>query len=200
MDHHCPWVNNCVGFRNYKYFYLLLVYGSITEILCISLVLASLLNRSYDGFKAWDYIGMVCIGFVGIVTFGTIGLLVYHTSMLVVNQTTIEHLKALPTSTYSVGCFGNVQQVLGKSAWMWPFPCIYGVSEEDWDGIHWDHPDSRPKPEGHELQEVQIQMHSSPNPNNGQSHSTPEPLGFSGIQGSNGSSHEVNGSGLKTMV
>ncbi|KAK6620157.1 hypothetical protein RUM43_011769 [Polyplax serrata] len=45
MDHHCPWINNCVGQRNQKYFIQFLIYVGALSLYAVILVLISWLKE-----------------------------------------------------------------------------------------------------------------------------------------------------------
>ncbi|XP_010565233.1 PREDICTED: probable palmitoyltransferase ZDHHC21 [Haliaeetus leucocephalus] len=55
MDHHCPWINNCVGELNQKYFIQFLFYAGLASLYAAGLVLAAWLGpvgRSPAGMAA----------------------------------------------------------------------------------------------------------------------------------------------------
>ncbi|KAL0452138.1 UNVERIFIED_CONTAM: putative pentatricopeptide repeat-containing protein [Sesamum latifolium] len=94
MDHHCSWINNCVGQKNYKPFLLLLFYATVASTYSAIVITCSSLQKDWDStgrhrlktFHVCCVIGSVCLS----LTLGA--LFAWHVYLTSRNLTTIEVL------------------------------------------------------------------------------------------------------------
>lgn len=91
FDHHCPWISNCVGERNYRYFCLFVFLAATLDVfmfICLSIQVFS----SDD----WAKEGAVALGllvFFFIFAWCLIGLSGYHCYLISNDMTTNEDIK-----------------------------------------------------------------------------------------------------------
>ncbi|KAL8051725.1 hypothetical protein ABFS82_06G165000 [Erythranthe guttata] len=136
MDHHCSWINNCVGHRNYKSYLLLIFYAFIASTYSAIIIIGSALNKDWEStinrnLKAF-HIGCGVLSVSLSAMLGT--LLAWHVYLTSHNMTTIEHHEVKRAAwlarksglvyhhPYDVGFYKNISLVLGPDMlkWLWP--------------------------------------------------------------------------------
>lgn len=129
FDHHCPWLGNCIGKRNYWLFF---TFVSITATLNVStlgtsaglLALVTQDVKDLEGKGGGDAfvqamseepVSVIMAVYSAAIVWFTVGLCMYHSYLICSNQTTYEQIKGVyssGTNPFYRGVGGNCQDIL----------------------------------------------------------------------------------------
>jgi len=140
MDHFCPWLNNCIGFYNHKFFVLFVAYMAMITVFMVVVMTPVFVNivsnmeqitldlKDQEFHVSLTYL-MLCLLSVGLSAF-----FIFHAYLVLFNYTTIEFLEKRGcqpppdhVNRYHLGPVGNVCSVFGSNPLTWWLPVRWTV-------------------------------------------------------------------------
>ncbi|KAF4400021.1 hypothetical protein G4B88_021235 [Cannabis sativa] len=133
MDHHCLWVNNCVGYWNYKAFFMLIFYATIGSIYSTIIVITCTFQKDWD-FNGHIPLKVTCGVMMSALSLTLGTLFGWHIYLIIHNMTTIEYYEGIRAAwmakksghnyrhQFDLNAYKNITLVLGPNMLKWWCP------------------------------------------------------------------------------
>lgn len=115
FDHHCPWLNNCVGKGNYRYFFFFLITLSIHMMTTFTWSVLFVLDHKEKLKETNSIVALSLIIVIFFLCWPVLGLTIFHMVLIAKNSTTNEQMTGkfkAGENPFNEGCCNNYGQIL----------------------------------------------------------------------------------------